>query len=122
MAAYGIDSLDPQVSTRRVHVLLERLPPWARTPGEAWSVEADLLALLVDHVANLTWITLRAYGAKNVTRPRPIPRPPRLLTPSRDGATAPGPAADRGPGKASSWMEAARMLAGMPGVVVKSDA
>jgi len=122
LAAYGIDVLDPAVSTRRVHVLLERLPPAARSGGDAWSVEAELLALLCDHVANLTWVTMRAAGAKNAARPRPVPRPRH----HRAAAGAPAPAAGRaagaqGQGKAATWMDAAMALAGMPGVVVSRD-
>ena len=116
LAAYGIDVRDPAVSTRRVHVLLERLPPHARRGGESWSVEAELLALLVDHVANLTWVTMRAHGAKNATRPRPVPRPRRVVT-AQPSAQTPG-RADGGPVKTSGWMDAARMLARMPGVEV----
>jgi hypothetical protein len=113
LAAYGIDSLDPEVSTRRVHVLLERLPPQFRAPGEQWSVEAELLAALIDQVAQLTWITLRANGAQSAARPRPIPRPARRHRPEPPAAQ---PRGDEG--KAGSWIEAGRMLAGMRGVVV----
>jgi hypothetical protein len=115
LAAYGVDVLDPQVSTRRVHVLLERLPPQFRAPGEQWSTEAELLAVLVDHVAQLTWITLQAHGARNVSRPRPIDRPPRRRRQQHAAAPAAGPAGPEG--KASTWIDAGRMLAGMPGVV-----
>ena len=86
LEVYGVDVLDPAVSTRRVAVLLERLPPYARRPGEHWSTEAELLALVSDQLAQLTWVTLRAAGAKNATRPRPLPRPgPR---PGQTGAPA----------------------------------
>ena len=34
MLAYGVDTLDPAVSTRRVGVLLDRLPPSALRNGE----------------------------------------------------------------------------------------
>jgi hypothetical protein len=119
MAGFGVDVLDPRVSTRRVGVLLDRLPPAARRGGEQWSTEAELLAVLVDHLAALTWVTMRAHGAKNVPKPRPIPRPPQ------PGAAAPRPApsppapAQPGAAKASSWADAAQQLAGMPGVKVK---
>jgi len=121
MCAYGVDVLDASVSTRRVHVLLENLPPWARLPGEQWSTEAELLAQLVDEVAALRFVTLRAAGAKNVTKPRPVRRPPRRqLAPA---AAGPSPHLESAPGKASGWAEAAAMLAGMPGVqVVRRDA
>jgi hypothetical protein len=118
LAAYGVDVLDPAVSTRRVHVLLDRLPPQARRGGEMWSTEAELLAQLVDHVAELTWVTLRAHGAKNVAKPRPMARPRRgVAAAHRPAGSRPGPAQDQ-PGKHDSWMAAARALAGMPGVVV----
>jgi len=125
LEVYGVDVLDPAVSTRRVAVLLERLPPYARRPGEHWSTEAELLALLADQLAQLTWVTLRAAGAKGATRPRPIPRPgPR---PGQTGAAArprasavheTGPESRGAPaeGKAGTWADAARMLAGMPGM------
>lgn len=119
MAAYGVDVLDPAVSTRRVHVLLERLPPSARRPGEAWSTEAELLAGLIDHVAYLTWVTLRAYGAKGAAKPRPVQRPRAAehmrRPPARlDQARVP----DGGQAKAGSWIDAALALGGIPGVQV----
>jgi hypothetical protein len=118
MAGFGVDVLDPRVSTRRVAVLLDRLPPTARRGGQQWSTEAELLAVLVDHLAALTWVTMRAHGAKNVPRPRPIPRP------QQPGGAAPAPAqrdpapAKPGEARTSSWAEAAAMLGGMPGVKV----
>jgi hypothetical protein len=124
LAAYGVDVLDPRVSTRRVHVLLERLPPSARRPGEQWSTEAELLALLIDHVANLTWVTLRAAGAKNASRPQPLRRPPARDRPQQHrAARAPrDPASDDDSArKAGSWLDAAAKLAAIPGVVVSND-
>jgi hypothetical protein len=118
MAGFGVDVLDPAVSTRRVAVLIDRLPPHARRGGQQWSTEAELLAVLIDHLAALTWVTMRAHGAKNVPRPRPIPRPPQ------PGGAAPRPAqptpgpAKPGATKTSSWADAAAMLGGMPGVKV----
>jgi hypothetical protein len=118
MAGFGVDVLDPAVSTRRVAVLLDRLPPAARRAGRQWSTEAELLAVLVDHMAALTWVTMRAHGAKNVPRPKPIPRPPE------PGGAAPRPAqrdpgpAKPGAAKTSSWADAAAQLAGMAGVKV----
>ena len=120
MAGFGVDVLDPAVSTRRVAVLLDRLPPHARRNGQQWSTEAELLAVLVDHLAALTWVTMRAHGAKNVAKPRPIPRPPQ------PGGAAPRPAqptpgpAKPGAAKTSSWADAAAMLGEMPGVKVVS--
>jgi hypothetical protein len=124
LAAYGVDTLDPAVSTRRVHVLLDRLPPDARRPGEQWSTEAELLALLIDHVANLTWVTLRAAGAKNATRPTPLRRPParRQHRPQPQPQRAAGSrGAPDGERKTGSWLDAAAKLAAIPGVVVSND-
>jgi len=107
MCAYGIDVLDPKVSTRRVHVLLERLPPAARRGGEHWSVEAELLASLIDHVAQLTYVTLKAHGAKSPPKPTPVKRPPPR------GQLPPEPSS-----RAGSWAEGITALAAMPGVEV----
>jgi hypothetical protein len=116
MAAYGVDVLSPDVSLRRVRVLAERLPPHARRGGDQWSTEAELLALLVDHVAQLTWVTLRAAGAKNARRPPPLPRPPgRAGNPRAAEPQPPG----RRPGRAANWLEAAGQLAAIPGVIVE---
>jgi hypothetical protein len=119
MCAYGIDVLDPKVSTRRVHVLLERLPPAARRGGEHWSVEAELLASLIDHVAQLTYVTLKAHGAKSPPKPTPVKRPPPR------GQLAPAPAAPRAaaapaPVKAGTWAEGIAALAQLRGVEVNS--
>jgi hypothetical protein len=117
MEVYGVDVLDPAVSTRRVAVLLERLPPYARRPGEHWSTEAELLAVVADQLAQLTWVTLRAAGAKNATRPRPIPRPAdrtkRRGPASEPRGPVPVPAAE---GKAGTWADAIAALAGTPGM------
>jgi len=117
MAAYGLDILDvARVSPRRLWVLARNLPPWARSPGEPWGAESGLLAALIDHVAELTWVTLRAAG-NQAARPKPIPRPPRLP----DGAAAASTGPRRGDGAAghAAWANAIRALAGMPGVVTR---
>jgi len=130
LEVYGVDVLDPAVSTRRVAVLLERLPPYARRPGEHWSTEAELLAVLADELAQLTWVTLRAHGAKGAARPRPLPRPGRTIrhgsTSDRERAapvheTAPESRGQPGDVKAGTWADAARILAGMPGMKVDRD-
>jgi len=113
LQVYGVDVLDPRTSTRRVAVLLDRLPPEARRIGELWSTEAELLAALVDHVAGLTWVTMKAHGAKNVPKPRPVPRPGRAIPAAR---SAPRSAGDR---QAGTWGDAVAQLAGMPGVKVE---
>lgn len=118
MAGYGVDVLDPAVTPRRVAVLVERLPPFARGPGEEWSTEADLLALLIDHVANLTWITLRAHGSK-AARPRPVPRPRhRTIQAGTASGSRGAVAAEPGQVKHGSWAEAIGAMAGIPGVEV----
>jgi len=121
LAAYGVDVLDPGVSLRRLHVLLERLPPHARRGGEQWSTESELLAGLIDHVAQLTWVTLRANGAKSARRPQPVPRPgDRKRRPPR--AAQGDTLASQGPAKSGNWFAAARQLAAIPGVVMSEDA
>jgi hypothetical protein len=120
MAAYGLDVLDPAaVTPRRLAVLLDQLPPQYRNPGEHWSTEADLLAVLVDQVAQLTYITAKAAGAKNVRPPRPIPRPapPSAAVAQREAAPSPAP----GEVKHGTWAGAIAALAGMPGVEVSRD-
>ena len=113
MAAYGVDVLDPGVSLRRIWVLANRLPPWARLPGEDWSAETHMLATLVDHVANLTWVTVQAAGGTGAQRPRPIPRP----SPAVHAQAAPGPSRATAE-QAPTWAAAIEQIAGMPGVQV----
>jgi hypothetical protein len=103
LAAYGVDVLDPGVSTRRVWVLLERLPPAVRRLGEQWSTEAELLAGLIDEVAYNTWVLARVYGSRS-SAPKPVPRPPQRRR-------EPEPA--RG-----AWDDVVRQLAAIPGVRV----
>jgi hypothetical protein len=131
LAAYGVDVLDPAVSTRRVHVLLAQLPPSARRGAQRWSTEAELLAGVIDHLAMLTYVTLKANGAKSAKKPVPVPRPPvaRPYEPAGDGRKrpvdsghAPGGKPGSAPVRASSWADAARALAGVPGVKVSTDA
>jgi len=112
LCAYGVDVLDPGVSLRRVWVLGNRLPPWARAGGEDWSAETHMLALLADHLANLTYIVLRAAGDTSARQPKPLPRP---------GPGAARPAEAR-PGPRPGWTGVAAQLAAMDGVrVVRSD-
>lgn len=131
MGAYGVDVLDPAVSTRRVHVLLQMLPPGARRGGQAWSTESLLCAQLVDQLAALTYVTLKANGAKGTQKPKPVPRPPEAR-PFRDADAGRKQAVDapldrRGepgqePRKAGSWAQAATALAKIPGVEVSGGA
>lgn len=119
MAGFGVDVLDPAVTPRRIAVLAARVPPFARRGGEWWSTEAELLALLIDHVANLTWVTARAAGAKGAQRPRPITRPgPVVLGAGSSAPRSSAPATPPGSTKTGTWAEAIGILAGMPGVKV----
>jgi hypothetical protein len=116
----GVDVLDPRVTLRRVWVLLHRLPPSVRRPGEAWSTEAELLATVIDHLAYLTWVTLKAAGAQSAQRPRPMQRPARRPGLAEPPA-APAPAIAEGERKTGSWAEAGELIAAMPGVVVSRE-
>ncbi|HEX4399682.1 MAG TPA: hypothetical protein VH136_18730 [Trebonia sp.] len=125
LAAYGVDVLDPGTSLRRVHVLLERLPPHARRGGEQWSTEAELMASLIDHVAVLTYVTLKANGA-NASKPKPVERPPMRRRP-QPKARAPRPRRPLGKEQhdgdeqTGSWADAIEAIAGSPGVRVSGD-
>jgi len=123
LAAYGVDVLDPKVSLRRIHVLLQRLPPHARRGGEHWSVESELLAGVIDHLAMLTWVTLRANGSKNATKPKPVPRPgdrrremPAALRQQQRPRPAAATSPADGPVATNSWFDAAAMMSGLKGV------
>lgn len=122
LSAYGLDVLDPAaVTPRRLAVLLDQLPPHARGPGDQWSVEAELLALLVDQIAQLSYITAKAAGAKNLPRPRPLPRPSNRVANREPARPARRAAAEPGEVKHGSWADAIGALAGMPGVEVSRD-
>lgn len=112
-AAYGLRVWEPGLPLGRFAALLERLPPWARNGGQPWSTESELLAGLIDSVAQLTWVTLRAHGAKNVARPKPIPRPGQRRP--RPPAAIPEPSRGKSGG---GWDSAASKLALIPGVSV----
>lgn len=114
LCAFGVDVLDPRVSLRRVWVLGNRLPPWARAGGEDWSAETHLLALVADHLANLTYVSRAAAGDKTARTPKPLPRPARR--------------ADRAPAERSEpqsaprgWAAVASELAAIDQVRVISD-
>jgi hypothetical protein len=126
MAAYGINTRDPRVSLRRVWVLAQRLPPAFRLPGEPWTEEAHLLALLVDHMAQLTYVTIKAAGGK-ATRPKPLPRPPEreIERPAARAEPAAKPRQRRESSPAAvkheGWAAAIGQLATLPGARVRSD-
>jgi len=112
MCGFGVDVLDPAVSLRRVWVLANRLPPWARAGGEDWSGETHMLALVADHLAHLTYVTRALAGDRTAKKPRPLPRP-------RPGGERPPeavPAAPNGHGFAG---QLAAQLAGIEGVRVR---
>jgi hypothetical protein len=119
MAAYGIDVLDPRVTPRRLAALIDRLPPWARQGGDPWTAEGYLLAEVIDRLDALIFVTLRAHGAKSVSKPKPFPRPPdprRLAGRAAGAALEPSGATSGG---SSGWDAAAAQLALIPGVVVE---
>jgi hypothetical protein len=111
LCAFGVDVLDPRVSLRRVWVLGNRLPPWARAGGEEWSAETYMLALVADHLANLTYVTRAAAGDKSAARPRPLPRP------RASAASAPAAAPEPPRTQSGGWAAVADELRGQPGVV-----
>jgi hypothetical protein len=86
LAHYGIDVLDPAVSYRRVWTLLRRLPAGAWTDEESlayWSIEAHLLADVVDALASIAYMLGRLGGGKP-KQPKPVPRPgPKPVAPAR---------------------------------------
>ena len=76
LARYGVDTLDPTVTQRRVFVLLQHLPgEYLLEPGE-WDLDRHLLATLIDAVHNLLWVTVKVNSKKGATVPRikPLPR------------------------------------------------
>jgi hypothetical protein len=121
--AYGINVLDGQVSPRRLAALIDRLPPWARNGGAAWSTESYLLAEIIDRLDSLTYVTLKAHGAKSVRKPPGFPRPPDVprIT-GRPPEAAPGPRkGTSGEGGPGGWWAAAEKLAKIPGVKVEGS-
>ena len=89
-AHYGVDTLDPALTLRKLWVLLQRLPPgaWSDPTSEAsWSIEAYLLAAAVDRMAELSWITATVNSKKGQgpKRPKPVPRPGATVKKKDDG-------------------------------------
>lgn len=115
LATYGLDVLDPAVTPRRIWSLARRLPPgsWPDdTVGASWSTEAHLLAEVIDQVAALIWVTVRAYGGR-AARPKPFRRPG-----GRHSPTERPPAAAAQVEQRVSWAGLAAELAGKPNVQV----
>jgi hypothetical protein len=78
LACYGVDVHAPGLSSRRLWVLLKRLPPYARVGADVeqgWSQEAYLLAAVVDAVQNLSYITTQVWSKQKVKPPKPLQRP-----------------------------------------------
>lgn len=109
LATYGIDVLDPSVTLRRIWSLGRRLPAGS-WPNEhspmSWSIEAHLLASVVDALGALTFVTIKANGGKP-PQPKALPRPKAVRTPSRPDAPR------------KSWSQLLAGMAKEPGVVVE---
>lgn len=108
LAHYGVDILDPHTTARRIDVLARRLPPGSLPGDEAdrgWTVEAHLLASLIDAVQILTFVTVRAAGGKP-GKPKPYPRP-RVAGQRPAGVDEP---------QRIPWRELGGILATTPGV------
>lgn len=87
LATYGVDTLTDTLTPRRMAVLLRGLPAgsvqqWT-DQAAAWSVEAHLLATLVDAVQWNTWVLMRVNSKQKPKEPKPTPRPGRR--PARRG-------------------------------------
>lgn len=103
LAVYRVDVLDPAVTPRRLKVLLERLPEgsWPDPASPAsWSVEAHLLATLIDALQWNTYATIAPYSKSKPAKPKPIRRPHGADAPAEDGKM--------------TMTALARMLAGRP--------
>jgi hypothetical protein len=116
LAHYGVDVLDRRTSLRRVSVLLRRLPPGAwpvETSPASWSIESHLLASVLDSLAWLTYITVKAAGGK-AREPKPVPRPNAPARPR--GSVEGGGSGDADP---IGWAGLARSLSENPAVVTR---
>jgi hypothetical protein len=60
-----------------MQALVEALAERDTWEAEAWTVERELLATLVEVTHALLIVTLKAHGAKNVGQPIQVPRPHR---------------------------------------------
>ena len=88
-AAYGGQRTDPLLigmacAACCCTICLPARMTWAST-GQ---LRAQMLAALLDYIAYLTWVTLRAHGAKSAPRPRPVQRPPRRGSTARAGGVS----------------------------------
>lgn len=76
LARYGVDP--HTCGLRRLYVLLRALPAgyWPDPHHEAsWSVEAHLLAGLIDATNNTAWTVAAANSKSRPKRPKPVRRP-----------------------------------------------
>ena len=108
LAHYGIDVLHDAPTPRRIHSLLARLPAGAwpdQDSSASWSVEAHLLAAILDGTNNLNWLTATVNSKKGQgpKRPKPTPRPGEKT-------------ATRQPRKLADVL---RSAAGLPGIEAK---
>lgn len=77
LARYGVDTLDPGVTMRRVWVLLQRCPgAYLRDPVE-WDVQEHLTANVLDSLNALLYVTVKVNSRQGAQVPRipPIRRP-----------------------------------------------
>lgn len=58
-----------------IQALVEALAERDQWEAEAWTVERELLATLVEVTHALLIVTLKAHGAKNPGKPIRVPRP-----------------------------------------------
>lgn len=118
LAHYHLDPLDRRITLRRLHVLVRRIPAgvWSNPEtAESWSIEAHLLAATVDWLAALVYVTLKAAGVKNPSKPTTIPRPGALAERQRRNPSRP----TGGQTRTASWTEMIRSTAGQEGVQVQ---
>jgi len=77
LAHYGVDPLDPAVTPRRMWVLLTNLPAGSIAGDHAgsWSIEAHLLASVLDALNQLTWVQVAKASKSKPKRPKLTRRP-----------------------------------------------
>ena len=106
---YGLNSLAPGLSPRRLWVLLRGLPPGS-FPNErhdaAWSTESHLLASLIDAVNWLTYVQVAKASKGKPKKPVPVARP---------GGKVP----QKGQGRTMRLADMRHAIAGVEGVKVR---
>ena len=90
LARYGVDTLDPTVTNRRVFVLLQRLPGEYLLDPIDWDTDRHLLATIADALHNLLWVTVKVNSKKGASVPKisPIPRPGTVSEPEKPATLA----------------------------------